>query len=190
MEEQIEEKTTKYHKLIKSKLRSTALVTIVLVLGLAFFLLLVTRKAQEVKLNRQLVNQTNRLEDKSRQAEQLLDKYQDQDSQILKLYPNERTIVDFVSAVEDIGNLLSTDIQLSFDSDKVKKDNNQYPYLSYTVRFTTDLNGLLTFLDRIEEMPYLTDLMLIQGEKLSALTSSGRYVLKANVYIAEPFSVK
>lgn len=183
-----EQTTQKYYQRIEKRLRSSAMLGLIVILLTALLLLLVSRKSAEVQSAHKLVAQSARLTEDKTRSQDLLVKYQDESVQIRALYPNERTIVIFVQRMEDIGNLSAEDFSFSFDSEIPKKDEHKYPYLSYTLRMTTDLNGLLVFLDRFERLPYLTTLRLIQGQNLGGFDGKGSYVLKADVYIAEPFS--
>jgi hypothetical protein len=174
---------------INNKIKQASITALFIILSTAFILLLVVRKAHEVSSAKKLVSQSIEFEENKRKAKRLFDKYESKVEKIENLYPTERTIAEFVKQVENTANLSSSSVEFSFDSEKPRKDKNQYSYLSYTIRLVTDMNGLLVFLDRFEKLPFLSSIKLIQTQKLATFDSQGTYILKADVYISEPFSI-
>lgn len=190
METIIKKQTDYNHNLIKNRLRKTILSVVFIVLATVLLLLLVNYKMKDLKVVLKLQEQANSFKGKKEQTQGVINQYQDVNLQFKKTFPAEREIADFVRTIEDIGDLSSEKTEVTFDSDLPYKDKNQYPYLNFTLKIKTDFDGFLFFLDKFEKIPYMTDIKLIQAQKLTNFKSAGDYIIKANLYVGEPFSAK
>lgn len=189
MGEEIEQQIHLNYKLLRKRLHKIGLLAVFVVLLTLLLVVLVNRKANEVESVNQIISELQQSTTKREQTSQLLTEYEDKSAQLRKVFPNERTIADFVKELEKIASLSSSQLEFTFETEKPRRDKNQHAYLTYSLRLTADLNGLLVFLDRFERVPYMTAIRLIQAQELKDFAGGGRYLIKADVYVEEPFSV-
>lgn len=189
MEKNIAKETIINYKKTEQVVRQAGAISALIILSSFLLLFLTARKANEIKSAHNIIEQSRLFEKNRQKAENLLERYKGKDSKISQLYPNNKTIIEFVKAIEYIGSESTSEANFSFDFDNPRKDKEQYSYLSYTIRLNTNLNGLLVFLEKFENLPYLTLINQIYSTDLESIMTNGVYVIKADVYTQEPFSI-
>jgi len=176
------------YKQIHNKLRKAGFIALFIVLGTILLLLLIIRKAKDVHSVKNMVVKSTEVEEKKERAKKMFEEYSQKNAKIRALFPNSSDIAEFVTRIEELAFLSGSDIEFNFVTDKVRKDENGYSYLDYTMQMKSDLNGLLVFLDRFERIAYMTSIREISSQNLSRFEGSGDYIIRAAVYVEEPFS--
>lgn len=179
--------TEKNIKSVKKVVKRATYIIVFLVLTTVLVVALMLRQAKDVHSAKTIHDQSKALLVKQKEADILLNKYQGEDKKLSELYPDKRSIVKFVDDIEKLGNLYGTGSEFNFEAQSPLKDSNSYLYLPFTVTFTGELSGLLSFLENYETIAYLASISNVEVKGITGIEGTGTYIIKGRIYVSDSF---
>jgi len=120
-------------------------------------------------------------------SEELENQYGKEIEAISQVFPNEETLPDLLSTLENLIKLYSDSGTLKFNSLVPVKEQDRL-YLLMAIVLKTDLERLYTLFIELEELPYLTHIVSVNGKMPGVFDSVGEISILLKIYVQNPFS--
>jgi len=115
--------------------------------------------------------------------------YKDDIDTLSKVFPNEETIADFISAFEAYLKKNSDEFSFKFSSLTPVAEQDKL-FLPAIIMMKTDLPRLISFLQDVENLPYMTHIVSIQSKNDEGFTGKQVILIGIKLYVQNPFTAK
>lgn len=107
--------------------------------------------------------------------------------QLLKVFPSETTIVDFLQTIETLVRETDPEASVKFSALTPVKVDNQLT-IPFTIRLKTTPIDTITLLQKIERLPYIIEIISLDAHSPQGVGSVGDVTISAKVYAKDPFN--
>lgn len=183
-------KTNKNKKTTVQKIttikRLILLVTLLNVIGSILLSSLANKQKQVFIQNQQAIaNLTERSQNKS-ELYKFLGINEEGIQQIHSALPNEDTIADFVSTIEDLLSLSEIEGDFHFSAIVPSKANNQLS-IPFLIKMNTTIPKFLSFMRQLEKMPYIIQVTSVNINTPQGIGGGVEASIGATIYVQDPF---
>lgn len=153
------------------------------------FIFLIGSNAKSITLLRKELTQLEAEAQIISSAADIESTYKNEIALISQVFPDDQTIPQFVSTVEDLSKQMSDSYSLKFTSDVPLKEQDKL-ILPFTLTLKTDMDRLLVFLQTLEKLPYMTHITKIAAKAPDGFTQLQDIQISFKVYVQNPFTTK
>ncbi len=164
---------------------------IVILLGIALInvgLFYVLRT--QVNVIRLLQQQKKQLEqDQSiiNSSEEIYATYKDNIEDLLAVFPSEEDVLVFLETLQDVAKKHGSNVSARFFSSSPQQEGDKL-FLLFRVTLTTNKDSLISFLQELEQLPYMTRLMTLSMGDFNGIQGDMNVTLLIKLYVKNPFT--
>ncbi|OGG08912.1 hypothetical protein A2154_02925 [Candidatus Gottesmanbacteria bacterium RBG_16_43_7] len=176
--------TTIYRKII-----ILGLVLIFLIFLNIFMILMANNQSQAISV---LIGEKKLLENDRLIAEaavELSEQYENEIDVFNEVFPTEETIPDFIQLLESYIREETTQYSFKFTSLTPIPEQDKL-YLLLTLTMSADIGQVLSFLEKLETMPYMTHVLSVIFNSPTGMTAAGDVRIALKLYVQNPFTAK
>lgn len=100
--------------------------------------------------------------------------------------PNESTLINFVTTIENLANQWSSTSSLKFNAKNPTGDSNA-KFIPFELNISTDMKNFQQFLTQLEKLPYLVEVDSIASTHTNLDQNLWDIEIIAKVYVQDPF---
>jgi hypothetical protein len=155
-------------------------------LTILFYLQVQVRTIVNARRERELLQKTN--ESMQRSVTEY-NQYKNRITELEEVFPGEEYFPDFINRLEDLIKLHTNEYVFRFSSLTPLAEQEKL-YLVINLNVKTDFVRLLSLLEGIEQLPYMTHVISISSKNSQGFSGEGEATIVLKVYVKKPFSTK
>lgn len=173
----------------KSSSIERAVIVLVLIvvinIGIMYMLLNQSKTITLLQEQQQQLTQDQRILSSS---EEIYAQYEGQIEKILRVFPDEETVLDFLQTLETLSKTHSTEYTVKFASRSPLPESDKL-FLLFTITLKTDKTQLDAFLDALENLPYMTRVLTMNAAFPDPASQAVDAALTLKLYVKNPFEL-
>lgn len=120
-------------------------------------------------------------------AKNLTTTYQKEIALISAVFPEEKTIPQFIKVLENHVASYSSEYSVKFNATTPLKEQDRL-FLPLTITMRVDLVALTEFLAGLETLPYMTHVISINTKSPDGILNKSEIIIMLKAYVKDPFS--
>lgn len=120
-------------------------------------------------------------------SEQIYATYKDHIEDLLAVFPSEEDVLMFLETLQDIAKKHGSNASARFSSPSPQQEGDKL-FLLFRVTMTTDKDGLKSFLQEAEQLPYMTRLLTLSMGLSDGIQGDMNVTLLIKLYVKNPFT--
>jgi len=178
---------------MNKKMQKTSIITILTAFLLSLvainflFLFFTQNEVKTIKLLKSELTNLERNEQIIASAQQIYRTYQDEIDIISQVFPGEADIPEVITTFENSIRLSTSEYTFKFNSITPLLEGENL-FLPITITMKTDIEKLQLFLDKLENLPYMTHVTSVIAKSPDGFVGLGEVVVSLKMYVKNPFN--